>query len=65
MIDRCAPALYLALIALMAFGGVLGIVLGCLWMAGGAYFVAKSQSRGFLADAAFFLTWPIWLIVEA
>lgn len=65
MIDRSAPAIYAALLALALFGGIVGIAIAIVWLIVGAWFVARSNSRGIWADLAFAVTWPIWLIVEA
>lgn len=64
MIDKSEPFIALALFAGMLFGGIVGLIVGIVWLGVGVWFVERSRSRGLFADAAFALTWPIWLIVE-
>lgn len=64
MIDASSPFIYAALACLAIFGGAIGIMISFAWLAVGAWFVSRSRSRGLYADAAFAVTWPIWLIVE-
>lgn len=56
-------ALYAVLIAL-ANTGPIGFVFAATWAAVGCWMVHRSQSRGFLADASFLVTWPIYLVIE-
>ncbi len=54
-------ALWALVVTLLVVGGIVGVAVVTLWMLGGLYMIAKSRSRGILADASFMVTWPIYL----
>ena len=52
------------LLALIVFGGAPGIAIAAIWIGGGIYMLLNTRSRGLYADATFFLSWPIHLVME-
>ena len=56
--------LWVALVILPFAAGALGALVSVCWLGGGLYMVANSRSRGFLADASFMVTWPIYIALN-
>ena len=57
-------ALYFALGAAALFGDLAGLLLALAWIGVGVWMVSRSQSRGFIADASFVVTWPLYVLLE-
>jgi hypothetical protein len=51
-------------IVIEEMGGGLGLMICAAWAAIGMYMVAKSKSRGFVADMGFVFAWPFYILFD-
>jgi hypothetical protein len=52
-----------AVLALLAWLSLAGILLAIGWLGVGLWMVLKTRSRGILADLSFMATWPLYVVV--
>ena len=50
-----------ALLAYIAQDSVPGCIAASVWIGCGIHMATQSRSRGFIADASFVVTWPIYV----
>jgi len=56
-------AVIYAVLALLAWLSLAGILLAIGWLGVGLWMVLKTRSRGILADLSFMATWPLYVVV--
>lgn len=56
-------AVIYAVLALLAWLSLAGILLAIGWLGVGMWMVLKTRSRGILADLSFMATWPLYVVV--
>jgi hypothetical protein len=57
-------AVIYAVLALLAWLSLAGILLAIGWLGVGLWMVLKTRSRGILADLSFMATWPLYVVVD-
>jgi hypothetical protein len=55
-------AIYAALLAL-ALTSLPGLIFTLAWLGVGAWFVAKTRSRGVFADVSLLARWPLYVVL--
>lgn len=56
--------LWLVAIAFLASGHALLIAIALAWTLAGVWMARRSQTRGYLADLSFVVTWPVYVMLE-
>ena len=49
------------LLGYIALGSIPGLIAAAVWIGCGIHLATQSRSRGFIADASFVVTWPIYV----